>query len=188
MGTFGAARSLAPGNAVIAHDNLQATASSATVLLNPLTYSGSAAHVVLFHPGVTNYIIRARGIFTSRTTDPFVCVYRLYYRDGNVTPVGPGDTSVAADGTILHIREYAQDGTSTFFLPCTFAAVEGDSTYKYSPYALNSISGIGSDSAGTVQGFRFWKRNNEFGIIVLTSTAGNVAGSSDTLEAQVIAV
>lgn len=189
MGTFGAARSLAPGNAVIAHDDLQATASSATILLNPLTYSGSAAHVCLFHPALTSFSVRARGIFTSTTTSPAVCLYLLYYRDGNVTKLQSGDTNIPSDGTILHRRLYNGTalGTAPITLNCTFATVEGDSTYKYSPmtpdagghfqYAASAPDYISSVDI---------PRRNAMGIVVLTSTAGNVAGSSDTLECQLL--
>lgn len=189
MGTFGATRVLEPGGSVIAHDDLQASASSATILLNPLTYSGSAAHVCLFHPALTSFSVRARGIFTSTTTIPAVCLYLLYYRDGNVTKLQSGDTSIPSDGTILHRRLYnaaALEG-AVISLDCTFATVEGDSTYKYSPMKPSTGANIGytastPDYSSAVE----IPRRTAMGVLVLTSQAGNVAGSSDTLEAQLL--
>lgn len=189
MGTFGATRILEPGNSVIAHDDLQATASSATILLNPLTYSGSAAHVCLFHPALTSFSVRARGIFTSTVSSPAVCLYLLYYRDGNVARIQAGDTNIPSDGTILHRRLYnaTADGTAPITLTCTFAGVEGDSTYKYSPMSTDGgahthFSAATPDYVSNVD----IPRRNAMGIVVLTSTAGNVAGSSDTLECQLL--
>ena len=119
MGTFGATRTIAAGGSVIAHDNLEAAASSAAILLAPLTYSGSDAHVVLFHPDVKGIRVRVRGVLTAKATDPVVCIYLLYYRDGNVARIQGGDTSIPADGTILTARLRTSTSATVFTLPCT---------------------------------------------------------------------
>jgi hypothetical protein len=188
MGTFGATVSVAPGNSAIAHTDLQAAASSATVLLAPLTYSGSAARVVLFHPNVVSFSVRARGDFSALTTSPVVCIYYLYAANGNVT-VSPGDTNIPDAGTLLTNRALNPSGTYTHTLDCTVATADKDSFYKYSPLVL-STSGYGTTygSASTdIIATRMLNRMSALGVIVLTSTAGNVSGGTDVLEAQVMA-
>lgn len=194
MGTFGATKTVGAGNAAIAHTDLQATASAGAVLLAPLTYSGSAAQVVLFGEDVKCFLVRARGMFTTRASDPTICIYRLYMRDGNVARINAdGSTSqtVPSDGTWLTRRvPLGSDGTSfNHTLPCTVAQTESDSTYRYSPTLLanagyaQSYGSVSTDYLGVAT----IPRDNAFGVIVLCSTAGSVSGSSDTLEAQVLA-
>ncbi len=192
MGTFGAAVGVGPGQSAIAHTDLQAAASSATILLAPLTYSGSAARAVLFGPDVDRFTVRARGEFTTRTTDPIVDIYLLYYRDGNVARIEPGATSIPSDGTILFQRMPDAAGVFDFTLAVTVATTEKDSTYKYSPQSVNTFynSRAGYLSAATDPGgmaSNFIWRDSAFGVLVLTQTAGNVSGGNDTLEAQVLA-
>jgi hypothetical protein len=184
MGTFGATRIITPGNAVIAHDDLEAAASSAAVLLAPLTYTGSAAHVVLFHPDVRKFAIRARGIFTVRAADPVVCAYLLYYADANAPRIQVGDTSIPSDGSIITRRVYSFASATTITLSCVVATTEQDGTYKYSPSSVAPFQTMQGDTEGSFTE-EFCPVNKAFGMLVLTSTAGSVTGS---IEAQVIAV
>lgn len=189
MGTFGATQTVAPGNSAIAHTDLQAAASSATVLLTPLTYSGSAARVVLFHPKVVSFSVRARGEFTALTTSPIVCIYWLFARDGNVTAIKAGDTSIADTGTFLTSRVQNSGGNYTHVLDCTVATSDKDSTYKYSPFSIqtNAYSFEYGTSSTDYKASLVIPRRSAIGVVVLTSTAGNVSGGNDTLEAQVMA-
>lgn len=189
MGTFGTTQQVSAGESVIAHTDLEAAASSATILLAPLTYSGSAARAVLFNDNVERFAVRARGEFTARATDPIVNIYLLYYRDGNVARIEPGATSIPSDGTILFTRVPTPGGTWDITLPCTVASTEKDSTYKYSPVAVNDYFNnhagylvASTDPGGMASNF-IW-RDSAFGVLVLTQTAGSVTGS---VEAQVLA-
>lgn len=191
MGTFGATRTVGPGNIVVAHDNLQATASSATILLAPLTYSGSDAHLVLFHPNVDRFTVFSRGEFTTRVADPIVNIYLVYAANGNVIP-NVGDTSIASDGTYITRRAFDGFGSPDITLDVTVATAPKDSTYKYSPNTLNAFYNTkagyltaATDPGGMTSSF-IW-RDGAIGCLVLTQTAGNVSGGNDTLQALVLA-
>ena len=191
MGTFGATQTVGVGESAIAHTDLQATASSATILLAPLTYSGSAARVVLFHAGVTKFAVRLRGSYTAATVNPIVCIYMVYPRDGNLS-ISPGDTAIPDTGTILTRRVYDSAGGTNITLDATVATNEKDSVYKYSPLGINQFFNtlVGYSAAATDPGgfaTPHIMRDGAIGCIVLTQTLGAVSGASDTLEAQVLA-
>jgi len=191
MGTFGATRTVGPGNIVVAHDNLQATASSSTILLAPLTYSGSDAHLVLFHPNVDRFTVLGRGEYTTLGTNPVVNIYLVYAANGNVIP-NVGDTSIASDGTYIARRCPDAVGSYDITLDMTVATSNKDSTYKYSPNSINAFYNTkagylaaGTDPGGMATSF-IW-RDGAIGCLVLGQTQGAVSGGNDTLQALVLA-
>ena len=187
MGTFGATQTIQAGGSAIAHTNLQATAASATVLLAPLTYSGSDARVVLLHPDVDRFVVRSRGIYDTHTTSPIINGYLLYYRDGNVDRIQPGDTNIPDDGTILTRRIEVGITSYVITLNTTVATTEKDSTYKYSPIYGSHFSNTRIGYLAAQQTCAFIYRDSAFGILFHVHTQGNVSGLSDTCEAQVLA-
>ena len=190
MGTFLPAVSLAPGNSVIAHANLAATAATATVLRAPFSSTETNASIVLLSPTVERVAIRTRcTTLTLVTTSPVVNVYRLYYATGNSTKISVGDTTIPNDGTILFRRVLGGLSLDANITLTTATTTDGDATYRYGTpeytMFLKEDIGYGSTSTDGALG-SYMQTYSAFGILVLTATA--FSGTAATIQAQLVAV
>jgi len=190
VGTFLPAVSLAPGNSVIAHANLAATAASSSVLRSPFSSTETNASIVLLSPTVERVAIRTRCTsLITVTTSPIVNVYRLYYATGNSTKISVGDTTIPNDGSVLFRRVIGGLSLDTNITLTTATTSDSDVTYRYgtteNTMFFKDDVGYGSSSAdGALSSYL--QTYSAFGLLVLTATA--FSGTAATIQAQLVAV
>jgi len=158
-------------NWVIAHESLEATAETGTVLLTPATYAGTGVHPVKLSGAVTRVLIRARYDVgtTTLTTSPVVRLYAVF------TPLGtiPATGVIPNDGTVRFVRIDNADNNAAGVILTLSANAIRDSVYRYT----NVVSLTGSDMLGACH------------LLVLTETAGAVSGGANTnIDCEVLLV
>jgi hypothetical protein len=158
------------GSWVIAHDNLSATAESATVLMRPSSYSNTNVHPIYIHDGATRVTLMARydDAVSTVTTSPVIRVYGVYGPDDAVSAAGVIDETKATVRRLDNADSNAAGITLTLETAASAGCIN-DGTYLYSNELASSLDGI--DLRGAK-----W-------LLVLTETAASVSGGANTVVA-----
>jgi hypothetical protein len=153
------------GDWAIVHENLSATAESATVLMRPSSYSNANVYPARIHPAATRVTLMARydDAVSTVTTSPRVRVYGVYGPDDAVSAAGVIDETKA----IVRRLDSADSNANGITLTLETAASAGcinDGTYLYS----NEYDTTGIDLRGAK-----W-------LLVLTDQAASISGGANT--------
>lgn len=157
----------------VAIADLTATAATATVLLNPLTFTGVSAQVIPLGPRSTRVIVRGRvtSATTAVATSPVVRLYAFAGDPSDLTtctPIGrvDADTWTAAGLTLTF------DATPS--ATDMFTNTNGATTYRYTNTLPTASTGVGYDCLGA-----------SF-IVALTETAASITDGACALEIGVM--
>lgn len=144
--------------------NAQATAATSGELKAPLSFAGSNCRWVKVHDGATRVVVRTRYEATTVTAAPVVYIFGAFIEGEPDTTTNQFPT-----GTKIMRLDAVQSGTG-LTLTSTVATDVSDGTYQYgdgktftSPY---------TGSSGDLCGAQW--------VLVVPSTAANVAGGNDT--------
>lgn len=154
-------------NWVTAHDDVEASASSAAELIRPLSVTSANVHAVKVPPGATRVMVRVRWTAAGAvTTSPIIRGYGVF---GTIN--SPTATTLpnwfADDGTVTVVR-IDRNATGAGGVTVTLDATNDlrDTTYSYSANAIHTDDGTPwFDCKGAPY------------VFFLCSTAGNVAGA-----------